>query len=230
MDEPIDRATLVGKTAEIVAAFVAHNRVQPAELGGLIGSVAGRLASLGTEEARATPAKPEPAVPVRRSVTRDEIVCLICGKKQKLLKRHLAAAHGLTPDQYRELFGLKRDYPMVAPSYAQARSEMALRIGLGRPKQQARARPSARRRSGARPSGPRGSRPPPSSRAGRVVISPAAVSAPSRQRDHTFVEVPARAEGVHHADVAKPLRLTLRRPRSLRLLREPETRCDGDGR
>ena len=138
MDEPIDRATLAEKTTEIVAAYVAHNRIQPAEVGGLIGMVAARLASLGAEAAAPVPAKPEPVVPVRRSVSPDRIVCLICGKEQKLLKRHLAVAHGLTPDQYREQFGLKRDYPMVAPSYAQARSEMALRIGLGRPKQPAR--------------------------------------------------------------------------------------------
>ncbi len=138
MDEPIDRATLAERTTEIVAAFVAHHQLQPAEVSDLIGLVANRLASLGAESTQAVPSNPEPAVPVRRSVSPDQIVCLICGKAQKLLKRHLAVAHGLTPDQYREQFGLKRDYPMVAPSYARARSEMALRIGLGRPKQPAR--------------------------------------------------------------------------------------------
>ena len=145
MDEPIDRATLAEKTTEIVAAFVAHHQLQPAEVGSLIGLVADRLASLGAEAANAVAAKPEPAVPVSRSVGRDQIVCLICGKEQRLLKRHLAVAHELTPDQYRELFGLKRDYPMVAPSYAEARSELALRLGLGRPKQ--RARPAKRART-----------------------------------------------------------------------------------
>ena len=138
MDEPIDRATLAERTTEIVAAFVAHHQLPPAEIGDLIGLVAGRLASLGAEATRAVPAKPEPAVPVRRSVGPDQIICLICGKKQKLLKRHLVAAHDLTPDRYRDLFGLKRNYPMVAPSYAQARSELALRSGLGRPKPKAR--------------------------------------------------------------------------------------------
>ena len=153
MDEPIDRATLAEKTTEIVAAFVAHSQLQPAEIGNLIGLVAGRLASLGAEATNAVPAKPEPAVPVRRSVSPDRIICLICGKKQKLLKRHLAVAHGLTPDQYREQFGLKRDYPMVAPSYARARSEAALRLGLGRPKKEprpvkrARAKPAAAKRT-----------------------------------------------------------------------------------
>ena len=100
MDEPIDRATLAKKTTEIVAAFVAHSQLQPAEIGNLIGLVAGRLASLGAEATNAVPAKPEPAVPVRRSVSPDQIICLICGKKQKLLKRHLAVAHELTPAQY----------------------------------------------------------------------------------------------------------------------------------
>jgi predicted transcriptional regulator len=125
MSVPIDRATLAERTTEIVAAFVAHNQLQPAEIGNLIGLVAGRLASLGAEAAQTTPSKPEPVIPVRRSVGRDQITCLICGKAQKLLKRHLAVAHELTPAQYRELFGLKPDYPMVAPSYAQARSELA---------------------------------------------------------------------------------------------------------
>ena len=153
MDEPIDRATLAERTTEIVAAFVAHNQLPPAEVGSLIGLVADRLASLGAEATPAVPSKPEPAVPVRRSVSPDRIICLICGRAQKLLKRHLAVAHGLTPDQYREQFGLKRDYPMVAPSYAQARSELALRIGLGRPKQparpakRARAEPAAAKRA-----------------------------------------------------------------------------------
>ena len=101
MDEPIDRATLAERTTEIVAAFVANNQLQAAEVGTLIGVVAKQLASLGAEATQAAPAKPEPVVPVRRSVSPDRIICLICGKKQKPLKRHLAVAHGLTPDQYR---------------------------------------------------------------------------------------------------------------------------------
>ena len=94
--------------------------------------------------------KPEPAVSVRRSVRPDHLVCLICGKKQKLLKRHLAVEHELTPNQYRETFGLKPDYPMVAPNYAQQRRELALSIGLGRPKKPAR----RRRKSTALPTRP----------------------------------------------------------------------------
>jgi predicted transcriptional regulator len=82
--------------------------------------------------------KPEPVVSVRRSVRADHLVCLICGKKQKLLKRHLAVEHELTPNQYRETFGLKPDYPMAAPNYTEQRRELALSIGLGRPKKPAR--------------------------------------------------------------------------------------------
>jgi predicted transcriptional regulator len=77
---------------------------------------------------------------VRRSVRPDHLVCLICGKKQKLLKRHLTVEHELTPDEYRQKFGLKTDYPMVAPDYAQQRRELALSIGLGKPKKAARRR------------------------------------------------------------------------------------------
>ena len=134
MTDRSDQAALAEMTAEIVSAFVSHNQIRPLEVGQLVGLVAGGLANLGAEQAKPTPAAPEPIVPIRRSVGKDQITCLICGQKQKLLKRHLATAHGLTPDQYRERFGLKSDYPMVAPSYAKARSEMALRIGLGRPK------------------------------------------------------------------------------------------------
>jgi len=143
MTERSDQAALAEMTAEIVSAFVSHNQIRPVDLGHLVGLVGSRLASLATEEANAVPPPPEPAVPIRRSIGKDQMTCLICGQKQKLLKRHLATAHELTPDQYRERFGLKSDYPMVAPSYAKARSEMALRIGLGRPK---KARPAKRGR------------------------------------------------------------------------------------
>ena len=79
---------------------------------------------------------------VRRSGRRDHLVCLICGKKQKLIKRHLAVKHDLTPGQYRETFGLKSDYPMAAPNYAQQRRELAVKIGLGPPRKQRRGRKS----------------------------------------------------------------------------------------
>jgi predicted transcriptional regulator len=148
VNEPLNTPSLAEMTAEIVSAYVSHNAVSTSEISSLIGLVGGRLATLGTEQAEAAVAtKPEPAVPVRRSVGKDQITCLMCGKKQKLLKRHLATAHDLTPDQYRELFALKSDYPMVAPSYAASRSELALRIGLGRPKKKTRA---PKRTAGAR--------------------------------------------------------------------------------
>ncbi len=143
MTERSDQAALAEMTAEIVSAFVSHNQVRPVDVGHLVGLVGGRLASLAAEVANAVPPPPEPAVPIRRSIGKDQMTCLICGQKQKLLKRHLATAHDLTPDQYRERFGLKSDYPMVAPNYAKARSEMALRIGLGRPK---KAQPAKRGR------------------------------------------------------------------------------------
>jgi predicted transcriptional regulator len=134
MNEPADHPPLAELTEEIVSAYFSHNQVRPGDVADLIGAVASRLATLNAEEEQAAPAKPEPAESVRRSVGKDNITCLACGKKQKLLKRHLSAAHSLTPAQYRELYGLKRDYPMVAPSYAESRSELARRIGLGRPK------------------------------------------------------------------------------------------------
>ena len=107
--------------------------------------MAGKLATLGAEQAEAAPAKPQPVVNVRRSIGRDHITCLICGKKQKLLKRHLAAAHGLTPAEYRDMFALKSDYPMTAPSYVEMRSEIARRTGLGRPKKAPARRAKAKR-------------------------------------------------------------------------------------
>jgi predicted transcriptional regulator len=146
--EQLDRPKLAEMTAEIVSAYVSHNQVLPADLPNLIGSIAGKLATLGSEEEQAAAAKPEPVVPVRKSLGRDHITCLMCGRKQKLLKRHLSSAHSLTPTEYREMFGLKRDYPMTAPSYVEMRAEIARRVGLGRPKKAAaprRGKPAAKR-------------------------------------------------------------------------------------
>ena len=117
-------------TAQIVAAHVAHNKLEGSDLPQLIETVHKALASLGkvTEE----PAKPEPAVPVRKSVFPDYVICLEDGKKLKMLKRHLKTAYNMTPDQYRAKWGLSREYPMVAPNYAEHRSSLARKIGLGR--------------------------------------------------------------------------------------------------
>jgi predicted transcriptional regulator len=131
MSEPLDRGRLLKLTSEVVAAYVSSHRVAPTELEVIIGSVAGSLAEVGNRP-EPTPARPEPAVPVRRSLGRDHLICLACGKKLKTLKRHLAVLHQLTPDEYRDRFGLKSDYPLVAPSYAALRSEFARRTWLGR--------------------------------------------------------------------------------------------------
>ena len=136
-------------TTEIVSAFVANNRITPGDLAELIGAVAESLTELNQEQNTAA-VRPEPIVSVRRSIGRDYLTCLICGKRQRLLKRHLASAHNLTPLQYRETFGLSPDYPMVAPSYAELRAELALRTGLGKPSR-AKAKRTLRARIGGDP-------------------------------------------------------------------------------
>jgi predicted transcriptional regulator len=123
-------ASLAELTTEIVSAYVAHNALATSDLARLIGVVAAELRAVGREP-ESTSAKVEPAVPIRRSIQRDRLTCLICGKRQKMLRRHLGVAHGLTPADYREMFGLKPDYPMVAPSYSEERAELARKIGLG---------------------------------------------------------------------------------------------------
>ena len=119
-------------TAEIVGAYVAHHTVSTTDLPTLITTVGQQLAGLGRAPAEPEVEKPKPAVSIKRSVRENDIVCLICGKSQKMLKRHLETRHELTPDGYRALFGLNEDYPLVAPAYAAARSELAKKIGLGR--------------------------------------------------------------------------------------------------
>jgi predicted transcriptional regulator len=140
MAEQSERTKIAELTTEIVAAYVSYHKLRVVDVPGVINAVGVELASLGTEPEPSMLNKPEPAVPVRRSVRPDHLVCLVCGKKQKLLKRHLAVEHELTPDQYRETFGLKSDYPMAAPNYAQQRRELAVKIGLGRPKKAPRRR------------------------------------------------------------------------------------------
>jgi len=120
-------------TADIVAAHVSNNDVARDELPQLIQDVHGVLTRAGREPEK--PARRTPAVSVKSSVTKAFLICLECGKKQKTLKRHLKTGHGLTPDEYRDRYGLKPDYPMVAPAYSAVRSEMAKKIGLGRKKQ-----------------------------------------------------------------------------------------------
>jgi predicted transcriptional regulator len=128
--DPPDRPSVAKLTTEIVAAYVAHHSLAAADVARLIETVGRQLGAVGREQPGA--AKPEPAVPVRRSIHPDHLTCLVCGKDHKMLKRHLAAEHGLTPADYRDRFGLKPDYPMVAPSYSRQRAELAHKIGLGR--------------------------------------------------------------------------------------------------
>jgi predicted transcriptional regulator len=124
---------LLALTAQIVSAHLSHNTVASGELAGLIRDVHGTLAALATGTAPAAPAeKPQPAVPIKKSIHPDYLICLEDGKKLKMLKRHLKSAFNMTPEQYRERWGLPADYPMVAPNYAEKRSELAKKIGLGR--------------------------------------------------------------------------------------------------
>lgn len=123
--------TLRSLTAKIVSAHVGHNPTHTEALPALINSVYGALSHVGqpvTEQA----SRPEPAVPIKKSVFPDYIVCLEDGRKLKMLKRHLATSYNMTPAQYRERWELPADYPIVAPSYAVRRSELAKEIGLGR--------------------------------------------------------------------------------------------------
>jgi predicted transcriptional regulator len=123
---------LITLTADIVSAHVSNNSVAAGDIAGLVSSVHAALSSLGgTAAAASEPARREPAVSVRSSVKPDAIVCLVCGAKNKMLKRHLSTAHGLTPAEYRAEFDLKGDYPMVAPNYSEQRANLARSIGLG---------------------------------------------------------------------------------------------------
>jgi predicted transcriptional regulator len=125
-------------TVKIVSAYVSNNEIAQSELPELITTVAGRLRQGSSVPEQPAEERPEPAVSVRRSIRPDHLVCLVCGKPQKMLKRHLEVKHDLTPAEYRWRFGLKPDYPMAAPNYAQQRREFALQAGLGRPKKPAR--------------------------------------------------------------------------------------------
>ncbi len=124
-------AELLDLSAEIVSAYVSNNVVQAAELPSLIEGVFGAMKS--TQSDGEEPKEPlKPAVSVRRSITPDFLICLEDGKKFKSLKRHLRTYYDLSPQEYREKWGLPADYPMVAPNYAAARSELAKKMGLGR--------------------------------------------------------------------------------------------------
>src|SRR5215831_3786634 len=129
-------------TTEIVAAYVRCNKVASDQLGTLISTVHQALAGLGKPVAEFH-AQRTPAVPIRRSVHRDYVVCLECGWRGLMVKRHLATGHGLTVEQYRARWNLPREHPMVAPGYSERRSSLAKEIGLGRGRGASRQEPKA---------------------------------------------------------------------------------------
>lgn len=131
MDANLEKNELVELTAEIVSAYVSNNTVVATDLPGVIHNVYDALSKASS--AGGQPAKEElkPAVPVKKSVTPEFIICLEDGKKFKSLKRHLRTHHNMTPEEYREKWSLGADYPMVAPNYAEARSSLAKKMGLG---------------------------------------------------------------------------------------------------
>jgi len=129
MTDKIENAVVLELTTEIVASYVSNNTVASADLAGVIQSVHKTLQGLGTPSAQAD--RPKPAVSIKKSVTPDYVVCLEDGKQLKMLKRHLKTAYNMSPDEYRERWGLPADYPMVAPNYAKHRSSLAKKIGLG---------------------------------------------------------------------------------------------------
>ncbi len=132
MPEDSKHQALLPMVAEIVAAHLSNNTVAIADIPRLIHEVHGALAALDQEGGWRQPAEPqEPAVPIKKSILSDYLVCLEDGKKLKMLKRHLRTAYGLSPEQYRDKWGLPADYPMVAPNYAKKRSSLARQIGLG---------------------------------------------------------------------------------------------------
>ncbi len=128
--DKISAEELLRMTTEVAAAYVSNNSLSTAQLPEVIRTIHASLATLQAGGAGGEP--PTPAVPIKKSVTADFIICLEDGKKLKMLKRHLRTSYGMTPDEYRAKWGLAADYPMVAPNYAAQRSAFAKKIGLGR--------------------------------------------------------------------------------------------------
>ncbi|MDO1558090.1 MucR family transcriptional regulator [Brevundimonas sp. 2R-24] len=127
-----DNAAIIEMTADIVSAYVSNNNVQAADVPGLIQSIHAALTQAATgATAEPEPEPQEPAVPVRRSITPDYLICLEDGRRFKSLKRHLRTKYDMSPEEYRSKWGLPKDYPMVAPNYAKARSDLAKQMGLG---------------------------------------------------------------------------------------------------
>ncbi|MCK5165711.1 MAG: MucR family transcriptional regulator [Rhodospirillaceae bacterium] len=129
MAEKIESSEVLELTTEIVASYVSNNSVKSGELTQVIQDVYQTLTGLGAIQQNAD--RPKPAVSIKKSITPDYIICLEDGKKLKMLKRHLKTSYGMSPEEYRERWGLAKDYPMVAPNYAEHRSSLAKKIGLG---------------------------------------------------------------------------------------------------
>ena len=141
MTEEATRAeTLLTLTSDIVAAHVSNNNVPLDKVAGLIRNIHGALSALGAE-AQVVEEIREPAVSIRSSVKPESITCLECGRKMKMLKRHIATDHDLGIEQYRQRWNLAKDYPMVAPDYAAKRRDLAHKIGLGKAPNSRRGRP-----------------------------------------------------------------------------------------
>jgi predicted transcriptional regulator len=140
MTENSPSTNYIELAADIVSAYVSNNSVPAADLPALIGEVHLALSKVANGGAETPAEAPKPAVSIKKSVTPDYIICLEDGKKFKSLKRHLRTQYNMTPEQYREKWGLAPDYPMVAPNYAKARSELAKEMGLGQQRRKRRAR------------------------------------------------------------------------------------------
>lgn len=130
MSEQVSHEELLSLTTNIVSSYVSNNSVSSDDIPKLIDQVFKALSNVGENNIMAGD-RPQPAVPINRSITDDYLICLEDGKQLKMLKRHLNTAYGMTPEAYRERWGLPSDYPMVAPSYAARRSKLAKDIGLG---------------------------------------------------------------------------------------------------
>ena len=142
MSDNLASANYIELAADIVSAYVSNNSVPSGDLPSLINDVHLALVKVAGSSSEAPAEAPKPAIPVKKSITPDYIVCLEDGKKFKSLKRHLRTQYNMTPEQYRERWGLPADYPMVAPNYAKARSQLAKQMGLGQQRRKRRARAS----------------------------------------------------------------------------------------
>lgn len=128
---PQDHNVILELTTDIVSSYLAGNQIEATDIPSVIERVYKTLSNIAGNPAGSVAERPAPAVSIKKSITPDYIVCLEDGKKLKMLKRHLSSAYGMTPEQYRERWGLPADYPMVAPNYAEKRSSLAKSIGLG---------------------------------------------------------------------------------------------------